>query len=102
MFDFSLGELLLIVVVAVVFIGPKELPVVIRKVSQAMLKIKRFTAEIRKVFDEISEESGIKPHMQMIRGDDGKWYEAYPSALPADDSEGKKKPAPPLPVSSDV
>ena len=88
--DFSIAEIALIVVVAVVFIGPKELPVVVRAVAKAMRALKGLTAEFRKAFDEISEESGLKEsaaeienEMRLIKGDDGKFYEAYdPTKLP--------------------
>jgi sec-independent protein translocase protein TatB len=77
MFDISFAELLLIVVVAVVFIGPKELPHVIRAVAKALRAIKSVTNEIKKTFDDLAEESGIKPEIKMIQGDDGNWYESY-------------------------
>jgi len=70
--------------VAVVFIGPKELPVVVKAIAKAMRALKGLTAEFRKAFDEISAESGLKDsaeeiqnEMRMIKGDDGKFYEAY-------------------------
>lgn len=84
MFDFSFAEILLIVVVAVVFIGPKELPAVIKAVSKAMRGMRAISKEIRQAFDELAEESGLKEtadqinsDVRMIKGDDGKYYEAY-------------------------
>jgi sec-independent protein translocase protein TatB len=84
MFDLSLAEVLLIVVVAVIFIGPKELPVVIRAVAKAMHSMRSLAGEVRQAFDELSRESGIKDvtddlnnELRMIEGDDGKVYEAY-------------------------
>lgn len=77
MFDISLAELFLIVVVAVVFIGPKELPQVIRAIAKALRVLKGFTKEIRKGFDDLAEEAGIADDIRMIKGDDGNWYEAY-------------------------
>lgn len=88
MFDISFGELILVLAVAVMFIGPKELPVVVRACARGIFRIKHFMHEVRLVMDELAEESGvsdIKREMEeeyardvkMIRGDDGKWYEAY-------------------------
>ncbi len=78
---------MLVVVVAVVFIGPKELPAVLRTLAKAMRALKNISHEIRKTFDDLAEESGIKNEIKMIKGDDGNWYEAYP--LP---EEPKPKP----------
>ena len=96
MFDFSFAELALIVVVAVVFIGPKELPAVVRAAAKAMRVIKGLTGEIRHAFDELAEESGLKAsaaelerEVRMIKGDDGQYYESY--GLPPI----VKKPEPP-------
>ena len=77
MLDISLAELFLIVVVAVIFIGPKELPHVIRGLAKAMRAIKSVTGEIKKTWDEIADSPDIK----MIRGDDGKWYESFPTEI---------------------
>ncbi len=78
MFDLSLAEVLLVVVVAVVFIGPKELPTVVRGAAKLIRALKNLTGEMRKAFDDLAEESGIKDDIKMIQGDDGKWYESYP------------------------
>ena len=84
MFDFSFAELALIVIVAVVFIGPKELPTVVRAVAKGMRALRSLTKDIRGSFDELARESGLKEasealdhEMHLIRGDDGKMYEAY-------------------------
>ena len=84
MLDFSFAEIALIVIVAVILIGPKDLPVVIRAVSKAMRAMRSLAGDIRKAFEEIGEESGLKDtaeefrhEITMIRGDDGKMYEAY-------------------------
>lgn len=83
MFDLSFAELALIVVVAVIFIGPKELPVVIKAAGKALRTMRSLSRELRSIFDEISRESGLEEaakdisEITMIRGDDGKMYEAY-------------------------
>ena len=84
MLDFSLAELLLVIVVSVVFIGPKDLPVIIKALSKAMNTLRGFTHEIKQAFDDISRESGLHDaketldaEMRLIKGDDGKYYESY-------------------------
>jgi sec-independent protein translocase protein TatB len=57
MFDFSWGELLLIGVVALIVIGPKELPGVLRMVGQWVGKIRRMAAEFQSQFHEAMREA---------------------------------------------
>jgi sec-independent protein translocase protein TatB len=47
MFDIGWSELLLIGVVALIAIGPKELPGALRTFGQGMAKIRRMAAEFR-------------------------------------------------------
>ncbi len=101
MLNFSFSELLLIAVVAVVCLGPKELPVVVRTVARGLLQLRALTAEMRAAFHGLAREAGLDDLHQDIRrdvrkitlGDDGKPYEAYdldtflkstPSVSPAD------------------
>jgi sec-independent protein translocase protein TatB len=84
MFDLSLGEIMLVVIVAAVFIGPKEMPVVIRGIAKLMKSIRALASEIRAAFDELAKETGTKDALdemndsiRYIRGDDGKLYESY-------------------------
>jgi sec-independent protein translocase protein TatB len=57
MFDFSWGELLLIGVVALIVIGPKELPGVLRMVGQWVGKIRRMAGEFQSQFHEAMREA---------------------------------------------
>jgi sec-independent protein translocase protein TatB len=84
MFDLSLAEILLIVVVGIVFIGPKDLPVVIKAIAKAIKTLRGFTNEIKQAFEDISKEAGIsdvketlEAEMRLIEGDDGKMYESF-------------------------
>ena len=80
MFDLSLAELALIVIVAVIFIGPKDVPVVLRAISKGMRQLRQLGRELRQAFDELSREAGvaeIERDMRLIKGDDGKMYESY-------------------------
>jgi sec-independent protein translocase protein TatB len=57
MFDISWGELMLIGVVALIVIGPKELPGVLRMVGQWIGKIRRMAAEFQSQFQEAMREA---------------------------------------------
>jgi sec-independent protein translocase protein TatB len=69
-FDIGWGELVVIGVVALIAIGPKELPTVLRTLGQYMGKIKRMSAEFQSQFQEALREaelSDLKQHAQDIQ-----------------------------------
>ena len=57
MFDIGWGELLLIGIVALIAIGPKELPTVLRTVGQWMGKLRRMATEFQNQFQEAMREA---------------------------------------------
>src|SRR6202007_2995829 len=57
MFDIGWSELLVIGVVALIAIGPKELPGVLRMVGQWMGKIRRMAGEFQSQFQEAMREA---------------------------------------------
>lgn len=57
MFDIGWGELVLIGIVALIAIGPKELPTVLRTLGQYMGKVKRMAAEFQGQFQEAMREA---------------------------------------------
>src|SRR5438046_1731270 len=57
MFDIGWGELLVIGVVALIAIGPKELPAVLRTVGQWMGKVRRMASEFQSQFQEAMREA---------------------------------------------
>jgi sec-independent protein translocase protein TatB len=57
MFDIGWSELLVIGVVALIFIGPKELPTVLRMVGQWVTKIRRMASEFQNQFHEAMREA---------------------------------------------
>jgi sec-independent protein translocase protein TatB len=60
MFDLSWSELLVVVVVAILVIGPKDMPVVARTVGRWIGKIKRMGQDFMKMIEEAGEETGLK------------------------------------------
>ena len=66
MFDLSWGKLVIIGVVALLVIGPKELPMVLRTVGQWMSKIRRMASEFQGQFQEAMREAemaDLKKHV---------------------------------------
>jgi sec-independent protein translocase protein TatB len=59
MFDITSSKLLLLGVVALLVIGPKDLPALLRTIGKYMGIIKRQAAEFRSQFDEAMRESEL-------------------------------------------
>jgi sec-independent protein translocase protein TatB len=59
MFNFGWGEIVLIGIVALIAIGPKELPTVLRTVGQMMGKVRRMANEFQGQFQEALREADI-------------------------------------------
>src|SRR5690348_7430334 len=59
MIEIGWGKLLLIGIVALLVIGPKELPAVLRTVGQWMTKLRRMAAEFQSQFQEAMREAEL-------------------------------------------
>jgi sec-independent protein translocase protein TatB len=59
MFDIGWGELLVIGVVALLVVGPKELPALLRTLGQGMTKLRRMASEFQGQFQEAMREAEI-------------------------------------------
>src|SRR5436189_825693 len=59
MFDIGWGELLLIGIVALIAIGPKELPGALRALGQWVAKIRRMASEFQNQFHEAMREAEL-------------------------------------------
>ncbi len=59
MFDFDVGKLFIIGIVALVVIGPKELPRVLRQVGQALGKLRRISADFQRQFMDAMREADM-------------------------------------------
>ena len=60
MFDLDAGKLLIIGIVALVVIGPRELPRVLRQVGQAVGKLRRMAADFQGQFMDAMKEADIE------------------------------------------
>ena len=59
MFDIGWAELLVIGVVALIVIGPKELPAVLRTLGQSMAKIRRMASDFQGQFNDALREAEL-------------------------------------------
>lgn len=59
MFDIGWSELMLIGIVALIVIGPKELPTVLRTVGRTVTKLRRMAGEFQGQFQEALREADI-------------------------------------------
>ena len=69
MFDIDAGKLLILGVIALVVLGPKELPRVMRQVGSALSKMRRMAAEFQTQFMDAVKESEmeeLKKDMQKL------------------------------------
>jgi sec-independent protein translocase protein TatB len=57
---FSWSEILLIAVVALIFIGPKELPALLHRLGQMAGKLRRSADDFRRYFEETMREAGYQ------------------------------------------
>ena len=66
MFDFAWSEIALIGVVALVLIGPKDMPVAIKAVSDMVRKARKMASEFQSHVDEMTKDTGIAEVRQQI------------------------------------
>src|SRR5215467_13790026 len=74
MFDIGWGELVVIGIVALIAIGPKELPTVLRTLGQFMGKVRRMANEFQGQFQEAMREAemaDLKKHAEDIKSSVG-------------------------------
>jgi len=73
MFDFSFSEIAIFGVVALLAIGPKDLPVAIRAVSNVVKKARKMASEFQGHVDEMMREANLdemRDHLRDIRNFD--------------------------------
>jgi sec-independent protein translocase protein TatB len=69
MFEIGWGELLIIGIVALIAIGPKELPGVLRTLGQWMSKLRRMASEFQSQFQEVMREAEMVDLKKQCRRD---------------------------------
>ena len=89
MFDIGGGELVVIGIVALVAIGPKELPTVLRTVGRYMGKIRRMSSEFQGQFQEAMREAemaDLKKHADDLKSSFGN-FDPLAETKPAETPE---------------
>ncbi len=67
MFDLGWSEMLLIGIVALIVVGPKELPGLFRSIGQAVGKARGMAREFTRAMEAAADESGIREIDKTIR-----------------------------------
>ena len=60
MFDLGFAELLVIGIVALIIVGPKDLPVLFRKAGQFVGKMRGMAREFSSAMNQAADEAGVK------------------------------------------
>jgi sec-independent protein translocase protein TatB len=87
--DLSPAHILIVIVVALIVVGPKDLPMLLRKIGQFMGRMRGMANEFRASFDEMARQS----ELDELRKEVEAMRAASQAALPADfggasDAEG--------------
>jgi len=66
---FSLGEILLLVVVGIIVVGPKNLPPMMRTAGQWVARLRRMSMDLRSQsgIDDIIRQEGLSEHLHELR-----------------------------------
>jgi len=101
MFDIGWGELVVIGIVALIAIGPKELPTALRTLGQMMGKVRRMANEFQSQFQEAMREAEMADLKQQV---DTLTSSFDPIETARKELEGaiEDKPAAPAPASAEV
>lgn len=68
MFDLGWGELLIIGIVALIVVGPKDLPGMFRTLGRFTGKVKRMARDFQRAMDEAADEAGVKDAADVMKG----------------------------------
>jgi sec-independent protein translocase protein TatB len=91
MFDVSSSEFLLVMVIALVVIGPKDLPKVLRFVGKWVGKARAITAHFRSGFDDMIRQSELEELEQKWKAENERIMSEHPE-LPASQQQALVHP----------
>jgi sec-independent protein translocase protein TatB len=97
MFDIGPSELLLIVIVAVIAIGPKELPGALRSVGRWIGQMRRISAHFRSGLDAMIREAEMQELEQKWAAQNAKIMAEHPTDAPPEAEPTGAYPARPGP-----
>jgi sec-independent protein translocase protein TatB len=66
---FSLGEIILLILVGIIVVGPKNLPGMMRTAGQWIARLRRMSTDLRSQsgIDDLIRQEGLEPHLHEIR-----------------------------------
>lgn len=82
MFDLGAGELLLIVIVAVIVIGPKDIPLAMRTAGRWIGKIRRVSGHFRAGLDTMIREAEMEEMEKKWAAQNAKIMKEHPADAP--------------------
>src|ERR1044072_7055017 len=85
MLDMSWGEIMVIGAVALIVIGPKDLPKALRTVGNVTGKIRRMAAEFQGQFNEAMREAELDEGKQQLQGMKNEFSKAFTPTQPIRD-----------------
>jgi sec-independent protein translocase protein TatB len=101
MFDIGASELLLIVVVAVVVIGPKDLPLAMRTAGRWIAKVRRVSGYFRSGIETMIREAELEDMERKWREQNEAIMKEHPMA-PDEPAPGSAETALPSPVMAET
>jgi len=101
MFDVGAPELLVIIIVAIVVIGPKDMPVALRTAGRWIGKIRRMSNHFRSGVETMIREAELEEMEKKWREHNRKVMEEHPAQDPAVSPSGEALPAP-APASMEI
>ncbi|QZH73885.1 MAG: twin-arginine translocase subunit TatB [Erythrobacter sp.] len=84
MFDIGATELLLIVIVAILVIGPKDMPAALRMVGRWVGKMRKLSAQFRSGFDSMVREAELEDMEKKWKAQNEKIMREHPEGAPAE------------------
>lgn len=88
MFDVGASELLVIVIVAVLVIGPKDLPLALRTAGRWIGKIRRVSAQFRTGFDAMVREAEMEDMEKKWKEQNARIMAEHPGDASAEGAAG--------------
>lgn len=93
MFDISASELLLTAIVAIVVIGPKDLPLALRTAGRWLGKMRRISNHFRSGIETMIREAEMEEMERKWREQNAAIMAAHPTATPDNDAEAAARAA---------
>jgi TatA/E family protein of Tat protein translocase len=96
MFGIGMTELLVILAIGLLVIGPKKLPELARSLGKGLAEFRRASTEMRREFLEVAEEARVDPPTPQTPGQSEAESKAEPMSEPETESraEPESKPEP--------